>query len=167
MDHLTGRIGLVSRGKDIWARAIKFLTGFPQHHVIIAVNDHMCISAEIGGVMRRPIKHFPHIEWLPPLGTPEQQKTIARAAETLMDFPYTRLGFTLAGLSAAGLRIPIWLIDIANERGVTCVSHADYCHAAAGIELLDNAVICWPGMLTPYLEDTCSTILPEQTTPSS
>lgn len=149
-DALTGRVGLVSGGTDWAAKLIRLVTRSPIHHVVIGLDDTYCISAEPDMVRRMPTAHYPHIEWLPAQGTPEQQRIIAWFATTLLGQPYNNRGFVLAGLDALGL-IPNWArIALAEwgDRGYTCSQLVDVCHYAADIDLFEGpSVYTYPAEL--------------------
>lgn len=138
---MRGCIGMVSGGQDPTAKLIRWVTRSPVHHIVIGVDDETCISAEPDGVRRMPIRHYPHIEWLPPQGTPAQLEQVVWHAENMCGSRYNNHAFILAGLDALRL-IPRWasqpLADWADDYGVTCSGLADLVHTAAGIDLFDG-----------------------------
>lgn len=150
MDELTGRIGLVSGGRDWHAKRIVQYTHSPFHHVIVALNDEWCVSADRPTISKRPISEFT-VQWLPPIGTDWQQHVAAWHALKLIGQPYNRVSFVLAGARALGLHVPAALSEWAERFGYDCVMTACAAYQAAGVMLLDDPVTAAPAALTKYL----------------
>jgi hypothetical protein len=159
---LTGRIGLVSGGSDFYARAIVKYTHSPFHHVIVALDDETCVSADRPTITKRAIKDFT-VTWLPPQGTDWQQHVAAWHALQLVGQPYNRVSFALAGAHAIGIPTPRALSTWATRWGMDCVMLACAVYAAVGIHLLDDPVTASPGdlakvgKLQPHTPDADST----------
>jgi hypothetical protein len=143
MDDLTGRIGLVSGGRDVWARAIVAATHSPIHHVIVALDNERCISADRPRITIRNIADFT-VTWLDPIGTPDQQQRAAWHAELMSGLPYNRVSFALAGLHALGVPVPEAVSNWAWRFGMDCVMSACAAYEAVGITLLEDPVTAAP-----------------------
>lgn len=156
MDALTGRIGLVSGGQDIWAKAIVAATNSPYHHVIVATSNTQCMSAEYPTALSRPLAHFAgQITWLNIPATDLQRQQAAWHAATLDGEPYNRISFALAGAKALHIHTPQALSTWSKRYGLDCVMLSCAAYEAAGIHLLADPVTASPadmaklGTLTP------------------
>jgi hypothetical protein len=143
MTDLIGRIGLVSGGDDWYAKRIVQYTHSPYHHVIVAIDNERCVSADRPTITIRNIADFT-VTWLDPIGTPDQQQRAAWHAELMAGLPYNRVSFALAGLHALGVRIPKPVSDWAWRFGMDCVMTACAAYEAVGITLLEDPVTAAP-----------------------
>lgn len=148
MGEITGRIGLIQGGTDVWSRLIVAGTGSPFHHCIIAINDTQCMSAEYPRALVRPLSAFAgQITWLDVNATAEQQHAAAWHALALDGTPYNRVSFGLAGAHALHIPTPRALSTWARRYGDDCVMLSCAAYEAAGIHLLDDPVTASPGDL--------------------
>jgi hypothetical protein len=60
---LTGQIGLRRHGAGIIAKGIEWATYSHTHHVIVAISETQCVSAEPGGARIRDITDYPSVDW--------------------------------------------------------------------------------------------------------
>lgn len=149
-----GDILLVSEGTDWAARLIVFVTRNPVHHAAIDRGDGTAVSAETTGVCIKPISDFAKVQAVS-IGTPEQREQAAWFAEGLVNQPYNKAAFILAGLSSLGLMprfLEQALADLVDGHGYICSSLVDTCYLAAGIDLIEGpSTFTWPGELTTLL----------------
>jgi hypothetical protein len=84
---LTGQIGLRRHGAGIIAKGIEWATYSHTHHVIVAISETQCVSAEPGGSRIRPMTDYPSIEWSSFDLTEAQRHCIALAARSYLYLP--------------------------------------------------------------------------------
>lgn len=60
---LTGQIGLRQHSTGLVGRCIEWATNSSTHHVVVAVSELLCVSAEPGGVRLRLISDYPALTW--------------------------------------------------------------------------------------------------------
>ena len=77
---ITGQIGLRRHSGGWVGKAIEWATRSHTHHVVVAVSETVCISAEPGGARYRPITDYPSLVWSRFGLTTAQQDLIRDAA---------------------------------------------------------------------------------------
>ena len=113
---LTGQVGLIADKRHWMGRAILRVTGWRYHHTVIAVSDTHCISAEPGGVRRRPITDYPGVVWSQYAMTEKQAHMVAGIAEYSLGVRYDYLSCAAHAIAAitridTPARIQQWLAD--------------------------------------------------------
>ena len=130
---LTGQVGLVTDKRHWMGRAILRITGWRYHHTVIAVSDTHCVSAEPGGVRRRPITDYPGVVWSQYAMTDKQAHLVAGIAEYSLGCRYDYLSCVAHAIAAVTRHdtpayVQQWLADRAPT---TCSSLAKTAIAAA------------------------------------
>lgn len=147
---ITGQIGIRRSSTGFMGRRIEWATHSTTHHVVVAVSETHCVSAEPGGTRLRLITDYPHLDWSRFDLTPAQQETIltralnAVAARTPYNYAIypPLLWQRLSGRPVPG-KVADWLAARPNEN---CSQLADDIYNAAGIHLFpDIARLCTPG----------------------
>lgn len=150
---LTGQIGCVVDSRGWMGRAIERVTGSRAHHVVIALSDTHCISAEPGGARVRAISDYETVIWSRYQHTEEQAHLIAGLAEYSQHVRYDYLSFAALGVHfLTGLRIPDRVATWLDDRGeTTCSQLASNIMHSAGIGAPATTVVC-PGDWLNYIQ---------------
>ena len=150
---LTGQVGCVVDAKGWMGRLIERVTGSRAHHVVIALSDTHCISAEPGGAKVRPITDYEHVVWSGYQHTEEQAHLIAGLAEFATNTRYDYLSFAARGVHfLTGAKIPDKVATWLDDRGeTTCSQLASNIMAAARIGAPTTTVVC-PGDWLNYIQ---------------
>jgi hypothetical protein len=141
MERIAGEIGLVhSKGRSPYV--IRLVTGSHWSHVIVAINQAQCVSAEPGGAVVRPISEYPDAVWSHLDLTNQQRQIIAYWA--LMQ-AQARTGYSWPAYYAAGAAAllkrfaPAWLDRIVGRTDkLICSQLADLALQAAGVNLFQD-----------------------------
>lgn len=130
---LTGQIGLVTDKRHWMGRAILCVTGWRYHHTIIAISDDLCVSAEPGGVRRRPITDYSNIAWSDYAMTDKQAHLVAGIAEYSVGVRYDYLACAAHAIAAiTRTDTPTWLQRwLADRAPTTCSALAQVAINAA------------------------------------
>ncbi|MFB9641519.1 hypothetical protein [Agromyces lapidis] len=128
------------------------MTGSYWGHVVVAVSNDRCVSAEPGGVRYRPISYYAdneEIVWSRFELTPAQRKTIQRWAVNHVRTKYNwadyyAIGFAMITKSATPARLRRWL---SSTDSLQCAQLADQALQAAGIHLFKDDRV--PGAVYP------------------
>lgn len=154
MSDLTGQIGICLNGHGIIPEAIEWATESPCYHVVVAVDQDQCVSAEPGGVRYRTNNAYQNIIWFDePLSVTEKAAIVA-AAHASMTLPYNYAIYPLL-LARRITDLPIpgpvatWL---GRRRNVDCSQLADDIYTAAGRHLFpgEYADVVTPGDFWRY-----------------
>ena len=150
---LTGQVGVVVDARGWMGKAIERVTGSRAHHVVIALNEYECMSAEPGGVRRRLITDFENVVWTKYQHTEEQAHLIAGLAEFAAHTRYDYLSFVaLWWHFTTGLRIPDRIATWLDERGeTTCSQLASNIMHATRTGHPQTTVVC-PGDWLNYIQ---------------
>jgi hypothetical protein len=134
-------------------KAIERVTGSRAHHVIIALNEYECISAEPGGARKRWITDFEHVIWSRYQHTEEQAHLVAGLAEYSQHVRYDYLSFVALGWHfITGGRIPDRVATWLDDRGeTTCSALASNIMREARIDRPTTTVVC-PGDWLNYIQ---------------
>jgi len=132
---LTGQIGLVTDKRHWMGRAILCITGWRYHHTVIAVSDTHCVSAEPGGVRRRPITDYPGVVWSQYAMTDKQAHMVAGIAEYSLGIRYDYLACIAHAVAAiTKVDTPTWIQRwLADRAPTTCSALAQAAVNAAGL----------------------------------
>jgi hypothetical protein len=138
--ELTGQIGLIrTRGPLGWL--IRAVTRSPVNHVVVAVDEVLCIGAEQHGARIRPISHFAHVTWSRFDLTAEQISGIVAWCEAHEGAPYSWIDDAAIGLEQVlGGRTPRWLLRrLSATRTMQCAQLADAAYVyGAGIQVFED-----------------------------
>lgn len=150
---LTGQVGCVVDSRGWMGKAIERVTGSRAHHVVIALSDTHCISAEPGGAKRRPISDFEFVVWSKYQHTEEQAHLIAGLAEYSQHVRYDYLSFIALGVHfLTGAKIPDKVAEWLDNRGeTTCSGLAANIMRTARISAPTTTVVC-PGDWLNYIQ---------------
>lgn len=147
---LTGQIGIRRNSTGFMGRRIEWATHSTTHHVVVAVSETHCVSAEPGGTRLRLISDYPHLDWSSFDLTDAQRDTITtlalRSAAVRIPYNYAiyppLLWQRLTGRPVHGA-VADWLASRPHEN---CSQLADDIYNAAGIHLFpDIARLVTPG----------------------
>lgn len=150
---LTGQIGLLRNGTTFITRAIEWATYSHSHHVIVAISETQCISAEPGGVRIRDISDYGHIDWSEFSLTDTQRASIIAAANQSQKLPYNYAIYpVLLAARVTGILVPDWISGwLSKRKNVDCSQLADDIYNAAGIDLFTASnVLTTPGDFERY-----------------
>lgn len=145
---ITGQIGLLRNGTDLVARALQWGTRSDTYHVVVAISDTHCVSAEPGGSRYRPITDYPRIYWSSFDLTPAQRQIIADAAHTYVPRPYNYAIYpALFWQRITGHRVAAWVANwLAHRPNENCSQLSDDVYNRAGLHLFEDvAEIVTPG----------------------
>lgn len=137
---LTGQVGIISNGTAFWPKVIEWATRSRAHHIVVAVSDTHCLSAEPGGARIRPISDFPTAVWSRfPLAL-DQRVHIAYWCHTKRFVPYNYRVFAVNGLHLVlHVPVPAWLYRwAATPNRLVCSQLADIALTAAGVSVIDD-----------------------------
>lgn len=152
-----GQIALIPHGTNLWQKLIELVTRAPVHHVIIAISETECVSAEIRGVRIRPIAHFPHAIWSNFDMTEPQRRDIVKFTNAQIGKKYALLDDLLIGIALLMKEhVPDWIVDRINDDGHwQCAELADASLLHGGISAVNAHVppcVVFPGSFVPYFQ---------------
>lgn len=145
---VTGQIGLLRNGTDLIARALQWGSNSDTYHVVVAINDTTCVSAEPGGSRYRPISDYQRIYWSAFDLTPGQRQAIAAAASAYVPRPYNYAIYpALFWQRITGHRVAAWVANwLARRPNENCSQLSDDVYNRAGLHLFEDvAEIVTPG----------------------
>lgn len=148
MAELTGQIGLRRFGTAPIPRAIEWATDSHTHHVVVAVSETMCISAEPGGVRYRAISDYPHLDWSRFDLTRDRKQAIINAAHDYLGRPYNYAIYPpLLFQKLTGHKVDGWVAEWLSQRpNENCSQLSDDIYTRAGFHLFpDIAELVTPG----------------------
>lgn len=138
----TGQIGIVHSRRGFMGRLVQWATRSHWNHVIVAVNEYECVSAEPGGAVVRLITyyHAEEVVWSRYDLTASQAVAIRRWARHHVGVEYNWSDFVLAGIaSITGRATPKWVRRlIATPDRLICSQLADLAYQAAGLHLFND-----------------------------
>lgn len=136
---LAGQIGLRQHSTGIIGRIIEWATDSSTHHVVVAVSDELCISAEWPRARVRDITDYPSLVWSRFDLTDEQQARISYAAAMLIGRPYNTPVLFVHLAHKLGIPTPRWFTDWLKTRpALDCSDLADRALIAGGIDLFSQ-----------------------------
>lgn len=147
---ITGQIGLRRHSTGFMGKAIEWATYSQTHHVVVAVSETHCVSAEPGGTRLRLISDYPHVDWSRFILTDAEREAIVTLGlnATAGQIPYNYaiypplLWQRISGHAVAG-PVAEWLASRPHQN---CSQSADDIYTAAGIHLFpDIARLVTPG----------------------
>lgn len=137
---LTGQVGICLDGTAFWPRVIQRVTASRAHHVVVALSETECLSAEPGGARIRPIAEFGNAAWSRFELTHGQRRLISQLGRTLEGHPYNTPAFILVGVQfLTGRHIPARVFGfVSSMRGAECAQLADALLTAAGVHVFGD-----------------------------
>lgn len=147
---LTGQVGICLDGTRGWPRIIQAVTRSRAHHVVVAVSETECLSAEPGGALIRPITYFGNAVWSQFPYTDLERMLIAGVGKSMDGHPYSAVAFVTVGLQfLTGQRLPAWLLRLVDAMpGAECAQLADRVLKFAGVDAFGGSRapgVLWPG----------------------
>lgn len=138
--NLTAQVGIIHSKQGFSPWLIRIITRSWWTHVIVAINDTQCVSAEPGGAVVRPISEYTDIAWSHFDHTPRQRAQITVWAAAHVGTPYSWVDFYIAGLGALLKdHTPAWVERIAaGTDRLICSQFCDLALQAAGIHLFQD-----------------------------
>jgi hypothetical protein len=150
---LTGQIGLLRNGTTFITRGIEWATYSHAHHVIVAISETQCVSAEPGGVRIRDISEYGHVDWSHFDLTEDERFRICINAVRSLKLPYNYAIYPfLLCARITGVLVPDWIAGwLSKRRNVDCSQLVDDVYNKAGIDLFTAAnVLTTPGDFDRY-----------------
>lgn len=161
---LTGQVGLV-RHADSWVgRIVEWATDSTSHHVVVAISETECVSADFPTVIIRDHSEFHSLEWSRFVLSEEQIKLVVGSALSMVGSPYNVPAITMLLLSKlTSVPIPKFAVRwLERNPGRDCSQLCHIALLAGGIELFPHdASLTVPahyehifherGWLDPYL----------------
>jgi hypothetical protein len=137
---LAGQIGLVRHSGHWVGKIVEWATDSTSHHVVVALDDALCVSADIHGVVIRAHREFHSLEWSEFDLTGNQQASIVRTARSMVGRPYNMAAILLLLLSKlTSLPIPRFAVKWLEDRpNLDCSQAADLALLSAGINLFPH-----------------------------
>ena len=144
---ITGQIGLRRHSTGWIGKAIEWATRSHTHHVVIAVSETVCISAEPGGARYRPITDYPSLVWSRFGLTTAQQDLIRDAAADYEGRPYNYAIYgPLLWQRVSGRKVDGWVAQWLSRRpNENCSQLSDDIYTLAGFHLFPAI----PELVTP------------------
>ena len=144
---LTGQIGLRRHSTGWIGRAIEWATYSHTHHVVVAISEKLCISAEPGGVRYRPISDYPRLDWSSFDLNDERAAAIIDAAHTMINRPYNyAIYLPLLWQRLTGHKVDGWVAKWLSKRpNENCSQLSDDIYTRAGFHLFPDI----PEIITP------------------
>ncbi|SFR76040.1 hypothetical protein SAMN05428970_2007 [Agromyces sp. CF514] len=137
---ITGQVGLIPQDGYWFSRLIAWVTGSQYTHIVVAINENQCVSAEPGGARVRPISFYPGIVWSRyPLRT-WQRRRIVRYAVSRIGTPYATADFIAAGIAIiTRTRTPDWLAAyVEDDERLICSQLCDLALQAGNIHVFHD-----------------------------
>lgn len=154
MDDLTGQIGICLDGQGFIPKGIEWATYSPCYHVVVAVDQTECVSAEPHGVRYRTNAAYKNIIWFRMALTDEDKAAIVAAANASMTLPYNYAIYPLLVLRRlTEIPVPGFIAEwLGRRRNVNCSQLTDNIYTAAGKHLFpgEYADIVTPGDFWRY-----------------
>lgn len=144
---LTGQIGLRRHSTGWIGKCIEWATHSHTHHVVVAISETTCISAEPGGVRYRAINDYPTLDWSQFELTQDQRQAIVNAAHTYYGMPYNYAIYPpLLWQRLTGHKVDGWVARWLSKRpNENCSQLSDDIYTRAGIHMFPDI----PELVTP------------------
>lgn len=134
---VTGQVGLI-RSDGHWKGQIVALVSKSQFcHMVVAISETHCVSAEPGGARVRPMSFYPEIVWSRFPMRASQRRRAVRYALSRVGAPYGWFDYLAAGVAMlTRTQTPEWLRSyIADDNRLLCSQLCDLTLQAAGIHV--------------------------------
>lgn len=139
---LTGQIGLRRFGTSMVSRGIEWATDSHTHHVVVAISEGVCVSAEPGGVRLRRIDDYPHVDWSR-FDLADAQRDVIVA--TALDYAARQVKYNLAIYppllfqKLTGHKVDGWVAEWLSKRpNENCSQLSGDIYTKAGIHLFED-----------------------------
>ena len=134
---ITGQVGLVPSDGAFKSKVVAWASRSYWCHVVVAISETECVSAEPGGTRIRPIAFYPEIVWSRFPMRPWQRRRAVRFAKDCIGKAYAWGDYWAVGLALVTRRqAPEWLrASVANTDTLICSQVADLALQAAGIHV--------------------------------
>lgn len=130
---IAGQVGLVPATPNWGSYVVVWATGSAYTHMVVAVSETHCVSAEPGGARLRPISDYPDTIWSRFELTPRQRHAIVRYANSKIDTPYGWIEYLATGLALVTKRAtPNWLRRFIGREDRLICSQLSYLALKAG-----------------------------------
>lgn len=137
---LAGQVGLVRNARSWVGRTVEWATDSTSHHVVIAVNETDCVSADLPKVIVRPHREFHSMEWSGFDLTDEQRERVLASALSMVGRPYNVPAIILLLMSKlSGVPIPRFAVKWLESRPeLDCSQLCHIAMEAGGLELFPH-----------------------------
>ena len=134
---ITGQVGLIESDGRTKGELVAWATRSRYSHMVVAVSETLCVSAEPGGARIRPIEFYPEVVWSRYSLRPSQRRRIVRYALSKLGTKYAWLDYFAAGIaSVTRTNTPEWLRSfIETDDRLICSQLCDLALQAAGIHV--------------------------------
>jgi hypothetical protein len=132
---ITGQVGLVPADEKLRGRIVAWAMRSYWCHMIVAVSETHCVSAEPGGARVRPMSDYDEICWSKFPMRPSQRRRSVRFALSRIGVPYAWIDWFAVGVALiTRTKTPEWLRSfVADNDRLLCSQLADLSLQAAGI----------------------------------
>lgn len=137
---IVGQVGLVRYSRGWVGKVVEWATDSTSHHVVIAVNETDCVSADLPRVIVRPHSEFHSLEWSGYSLTEEQVQAITASALGMVGRGYNVAAIVLLLLSKlTSVPIPRFAVAWLERRPeVDCSQLVHLAYRAGGLELFPH-----------------------------
>lgn len=135
---ITGQVGLVPAAPNWASWIVEWASKSSYTHMVVAISETHCVSAEPGGARVRPISFYPDgVVWSRFPMWPWQRRRSVRYALSRVGTPYAHMDYWAVGLAlVTRSRTPEWLqAYIADTDRLICSQLCDLALQAAGIHV--------------------------------
>lgn len=156
---ITGQVGIVPAANNFGSWIVVWVTRSTYTHVVVAVNEHVCLSLEPGreGGRLRPVTDYPDVIWSRFRYTPRQRRAMVVYARNRAGEPYGWFDYLITGVMLVLRRpLPRWARKHISRNGRTVCSQMAYqALKAAGVRLPGggfepSAAVATPGDFGRY-----------------
>jgi hypothetical protein len=144
---LAGQVGIITTKPGWYGRAIQLVTASPAYHVITAINETHCVSAETPTVRIRRIDYFTDVTWTNIELDDEQRRHAIHfvCQQVGKPYAYTDIVFLLIA-SITKRATPAWIIERLSSRDQWFCSELADAGMIAAVSGIHNAGInMFPG----------------------
>lgn len=137
---LAGQIGLVRHSKGWVGKIVEWATDSTSHHVVVAVSETACVSADLPRVVIRDISGFHSMEWSWFDLTDDQAHSIVMSARGMTGRPYNVPAIILLLMSKLfSVPIPRFAVRwLERNPGLDCSQLCHLALRAGGLELFPH-----------------------------
>lgn len=134
---ITGQVGLIPSDGQFKGQVVAWASRSRWSHMVVAISETECVSAEPGGARIRPTSYYPEIVWSRFAMRPGQRRRAVRYAIRRIGTPYAWFDYIAAGVAlVTRTRTPEWLRSyIADTDRLICSQLCDLALQAAGIHV--------------------------------
>lgn len=137
---LTGQVGLVPKDGGWASGVVAWASRSNWTHVVIAISETECVSAEPGGARIRSNTYYPGTVWSRFPMRPSQRRRIVRYARSRLGTPYAWGDYWAVGIALmCNSWSPEWLRSIvADTKRLLCSQLVDLALQAGGIHVFHD-----------------------------